>query len=214
MKPDLNKLEQRTQAGKQLAATACVLAAFLAVSLSAAQTKTEHDELQRRLQAAQSAREAGKPEDVARANALVVAEGLREDAAIEMLTGNAARAAELYNDSLSFEVKTEVYAELAYADAEAKEYDKAITAAEYALKNNPNDLRALRVLASAWTQKNEPAKAEPYFAAIAKAKPEVDNFYPLGVCQLAIKTPESHKRAVESFEQMKKIAGTADRCMC
>lgn len=207
MKPGNYKPEQRTQAGGSLVFIAHLIVALMSVILCAAQTKPEHDELERRLKTAQAARDAGKPEDVARANSLVVAEGLREDAAIEMLTGNAARAAELYRESLSFEVKTEVYSNLAYAEAEARDYDKAIEAAEHALKNDPSDLRALRVLASAWTQKGEAAKAEPYFAAIVKARPEVDNYYPLAVCQLAIKTPASHKRAIESFEQMKKIAG-------
>ncbi len=207
MKPLHCKLAHIHQAGKALAFTSCVMLSLLPATLCVAQAKPEHDELQRRLQAAQSVRETGKPEDVARANALVVAEGLREDASIEMLTGNAARAAELFRESLSFEVKTEVYSELAYVEAEARNYDKAIEAAEYALKSNANDLRALRVLASAWTQKSEPAKAEPYFLAIVKLRPEVDNYYPLAVCQLAIKTPESHKRAIESFDQMKKLAG-------
>ncbi len=165
------------------------------------------DELETRLKAAQAARASGKPEDVARANAQVIAEGLREDAAIELATGDPKRAAELYRESLAFEDSAPVYADLAYAEARATEYDKAIYAAEVALKAEPNNLRLLRVLASSWTQKGEPAKAEPYFIAIVKAQPDVDNYYPLAVCQLAIKTPEARQRALASFDEMKKLAG-------
>lgn len=169
--------------------------------------KYAQDELEIRLKAAQAVRLTGTPADVARANALVIAEGLREDAAIELATGDPKRAAELYRESIQFEDSISAYAELAYAEARAAEYDKAIEAAEVALKAEPRNVRLMRVLASSWTQKGEPVKAEPYFIAIVKAQPDVDNYYPLAVCQLAIKTPEARQRALASFDEMKKLAG-------
>ena len=78
---------------------------------------------------------------------------------------------------------------------------------DFVLAANPNDLRAVRVLASALTQNGDYAQAVEPFTRIAHAQPSVENLYPLAMCLLQTRKPEDKVRAVAVFEQMKQIAG-------
>ena len=96
---------------------------------------------------------------------------------------------------------------LGTAEIQAGKYEDAIQQAKQALAANPNDLRAIRVLASALIQHGDYAEAVEPFTRIAKAEPTVENLYPLAMCLLQTKKPEDKVRAVAVFEQMKQTAG-------
>jgi tetratricopeptide (TPR) repeat protein len=179
-------------------------AASRGASIYKQQTKTE---LEARVAAAQAARDSVDPTAIASANHLVVAAALREIGDLKVVESEYAKAIEFYRDSLQYENIPGAYAAMAFAEIQAGELDKAIQFAEQAHALDPANLRADRVLASAYDQKGEYAKAVEPFARIAKADPSVDNLYPLAVCLLQTRQPADKQRAAAVFEQMKRLAG-------
>jgi tetratricopeptide (TPR) repeat protein len=194
--------------------------AFAAATLCAAsvQTAERHstpahkprpaqDLLEARIAAAEAARDSGDPQAAEAANRLVIAAALRETAGLKLLEPDVPRAIELYHASLPFEDLPATNAELAFAELQAHDLDQAIQFAQQAHAADPRNIRADRVLASAYDQKGEYAKAVEPFSRVAQAEPTVDNLYPLAVCLLQTKKPEDKQRAAAVFEQMKRIAG-------
>ena len=189
------------------AALAILLLAPLAASAEAERHSPAKDDLEARVAAAAAARDAGDPVAIARANYLVIAETEREIAEVKLVESADAEAIELYRNSLQYEETPSADVELAFAETQAGDLDKAIQFARKALASDPESLRAERILASALDQQGKYEEAVEPFSKIAKAEPSVDNLYPLAQCLLQTRKPEYQARAADVFEQMKKIAG-------
>jgi tetratricopeptide (TPR) repeat protein len=195
-----------------------LLVAFGAVSFGAAQ-QTPHrpsavqkgqlapEELERRVAAAEQARNSGDPSTVAAANRLVIGSALRELASLKLVESDYSAAIGLYRSSLEFEDRPAIYEPLGYSELQAGHLDEAIELGEKAHAEDPRNLGADRLLASSLDQKGEYVKAVEPFTRIATAEPTVDNLYPLAECLLQTKRPEDRQRAIEVFAQMKRIAG-------
>jgi tetratricopeptide (TPR) repeat protein len=195
-----------------------LLVAFGAVSFGAAQ-QTPHrpsavqkgqlapEELERRVAAAEQARNSGDPSTVAAANRLVIGSALRELASLKLVESDYSAAIGLYRSSLEFEDRPAIYEPLGYSELQAGHLDEAIELGEKAHAEDPRNLGADRLLASSLDQKGEYVKAVEPFTRIATAEPTVDNLYPLAECLLQTKKPEDRQRAIEVFAQMKRIAG-------
>jgi tetratricopeptide (TPR) repeat protein len=164
-------------------------------------------ELEARLAAAAAARKAGDPVAVARANYLVIASALREIADLKVVESDDSKAVELYRSSLQYEDLPGTYVAMAFAEIQAGDFDSAIQSAQHALAADAGNLRAEKILASAFDQKGEYAQAVEPFTRIAHAEPTVENLYPLAECLLQTGKPEDKARAVSVFDQMVKIAG-------
>jgi tetratricopeptide (TPR) repeat protein len=165
------------------------------------------DLLETRVAAAAAARDSGNPQTTEAANRLVIAAALRELAEVKLVESDAAKAIELDRQSLAYEDSAQTYAEMAFAELRAHDLAAAVELADKAHAADPGNMRADRVLASAYDQEGEYAQAVEPFMRVAHAEPTVDNLYPLAVCLLQTHKPEDKQRAVEVFEQMKKIAG-------
>lgn len=163
--------------------------------------------LDARIAAAQQARSSGNPAAIAAANQLLIAEALRQVAELKLIEGDFANSIQLYQDSLKLESLPGAYSALAFAEVQAGDLNKAIEFAAQAQSKDPKDLRAARVLASAYDQKGLYSQAVGPFTQVANADPSVDNLYPLAVCLLQTKKTEDKLRAESVFEQMKKTAG-------
>lgn len=164
-------------------------------------------ELDKRLAAAAVARDSGDPAAAQLANERLIAVALSELARLRMAQQTYPQAVELYRSSLQFEDTSSTRLDLATAEIQAGKFEDAIKQAKQALAANPNDLRAVRVLASALTQSGNYGQAVEPFTRIARAQPTVENLYPLAMCLLQTRKPDDKVRAVAVFEQMKQVAG-------
>jgi tetratricopeptide (TPR) repeat protein len=164
-------------------------------------------ELNSRIAAASAARDSGDPSATQRANELLIASALRELAGLRMAESAFPQSIELYSSSLRFEDTADTRFDLATAEIQAGKFDDAIRQAQQIQAAKPNDIRADRILASAWTQKGDCAHAIEPFSRIARANPSVENLYPLAMCLLQTHKPEDKTRAIQVFEQMKQTAG-------
>ncbi|MGO9340376.1 MAG: tetratricopeptide repeat protein [Terracidiphilus sp.] len=169
--------------------------------------RPDQNVLESRIAAAEAARDSGDPEATEAANRLVIAAALRETADLKLLLSDVPKAIELYRASLPFEDRPATNAAIAFAELQAHDLDLAIQFAEQAHAADPANIRADRVLASAYDQKGEYAKAVEPFSRVAHAEPTVDDLYPLAVCLLQTKKSEDKQRAAAVFEQMKHVAG-------
>jgi len=177
-------------------------------SVSAAQKgPSGGDELVGRVAAADRARSAGDPTTVAAANRLVIASALRELASLKLVEADYTESIDLYRSSIKFEDVPAVYEPLGYAELQAGNVNEAIELGQKAHADDPHNLGADRLLASALDQKGEYVNAVEPFTRIAMAEPTVDNLYPLAECLLQTKKPDDKERAIEVFAQMKRTAG-------
>jgi tetratricopeptide (TPR) repeat protein len=195
-----------------------LFAVFGALSFGAAQ-QTAHrpaagqqrqvapDELEARVAATEQARRSGDASTVAATNRLVIASALRELAGLKLAESDYTASIGLYRNSMEFEDRPAVDEPLGYAELQTGHLDEAIELGEKAHADDPHNLGADRLLASALDQKGEYVKAVEPFTRIATAEPTVDNLYPLAECLLQTKRPEDKQRAIEVFAQMKRIAG-------
>jgi tetratricopeptide (TPR) repeat protein len=176
-------------------------------SPSTQKTDTAPTELDKRLADARSARDSGDPAAAQLANERLIATALSELARLRLIEKIYPQAVELYSSSLQFEESPATRLELGTAEIQAGKFKEAIEQAKQVLAANPNDLRAVRVLASALTQNGDYAQAVEPFTRIARAQPSVENLYPLAMCLLQTKKPEDKLRAAAVFEQMKQAEG-------
>jgi len=200
------------------AGCAVLMLALLAPSSAPAQAAPRHaaqahktqpapDELGELISAAAAARSSGDSVAVARANYLVIAAALRELAELRVLESDDSEAVELYRNSLQYEDSPGTYTAMGFAAIQSGDFDQAIEFAKKVLAADPGNLRAERILASAFDQKGEYAQAIEPFSKVAQADPTVENLYPLAECLLQTGKPEDKARAAAVFDQMKKIAG-------
>jgi tetratricopeptide (TPR) repeat protein len=157
--------------------------------------------------AAQKARSSGDPSQVAKANRLVIAAAMRELGDLRLVQSDYGGSVRLYADSLEYEEVADTYIRMGVAEMQAGHLDQAAEDGRKAHAADPKSIRADRLLAAALDQKGDYAAAVEPFTWITKAEPSVDNLYPLAECLLQTKKPADRQRAVEVFDQMKRIAG-------
>src|SRR5258705_297044 len=217
--PKFATLSRLRYHGSATASCAAIATLSLLVPCAAlAQTQVPHPastgkttlaptDLQKRLAAAGAARDSGDPVEAQLANERLIAIALSELARLRMAEQAYPRAVELYSSSLHFEDLPSTRLDLGTAEIQAGKFEDAIKQAKQVLASDPNDLRAVRVLASALTQNGDYAQAVEPFTRIAHAQPSIENLYPLAMCLLQTRKPDDKLQAAAVFEQMKQIAG-------
>ena len=126
---------------------------------------------------------------------------------LRSIEGAYPQAIEIYKTSLDFEDSPATRADLALTEAQAGRYDEAIELAQQVRVSDPASLKADRVLASAYAQKGEYAKAVDSFTRVANAQPSIESYYALANCLLQTGKPEDKAHAQAIFDQMVKTAG-------
>ncbi len=168
-------------------------------------------ELEKRLAAAQDARNAGDAAAIAVANERLIALALRELAQLRLIQSAYPQAIELYHRSLEFEDIPDTHVDLAIASLQAARLDDALTESSKVLAADTNNARAWNVSAQANIKKGDYAKAAEAFDRAARLNPDIGTLYSLGICLLEGKDgPDKEKnrlRANAVFQQMMQLAG-------
>lgn len=110
-------------------------------------------EVQRRQRALDSARQADDPAAIARASGLVVAAGLRNVAALQLVRGEASAAVETCRRSVDFDDVPETHVELALAYLNAGHSDQALDQVTDVLVADSANALAWRVQGQVWMAK-------------------------------------------------------------
>jgi tetratricopeptide (TPR) repeat protein len=149
----------------------------------------------------------GNPAEVEHASELVVALALRELGHLRLVESAYGQASELYARSLDFENLPDTRIDLAIAEEVSGLSDKAIEETDRALLDDPNNARAFRVLARAWTAKRDYPRAARAMVRVAELAPTLENIYVSATALLATKDAGDRQRADQAFAQMTKMAG-------
>lgn len=169
--------------------------------------KTSKDELQERIEAAQTARGSGDAETVSQANRRLIGLALRQLAQLRRIESAYRQASELYNRSLPFEDIPEARLDLATSELESNQPDDALRESGQVLGANPRLVRALNIQARAWVAKGQYAKAVEALERSEQLEPDVETLYSLGSCLLEIQSSDARERSGKVFAQMIKLAG-------
>ena len=161
-------------------------------------------ELQKRMKVAAAARNAGDPGAVERANAALIAFGLRQMGQLRLLETALPESIELYRRSLVFEDIPDTHVDLAIAHLSANRLDDALLETKMALTADPKNVRAWTVQGKVWMKKQDPSKAAESLLRSVELQPDVEVAYSLGVSLLAAKEPE---KAQIVFHNMVEMAG-------
>jgi tetratricopeptide (TPR) repeat protein len=168
---------------------------------------TAVDELQTRLQAAAAARDSHNPQEVARANARVVALALRRLANIRIAETAFSQAEELYRRSLSWEEPAETHVGIAICALYANRPDDSLAEAAKALALEPNNARAFNIQGKAWMKKRDFRKAADSLQRSVDLHPEFESAYALGVSLLSLNDPASKQQAAKVFDTIVQSVG-------
>jgi tetratricopeptide (TPR) repeat protein len=160
------------------------------------------DELQTRLASAATARDGGDPAAVARANFPLLALALRRLGYIRLNEGVFPQAGDLFQRSLSWEDAAETHVGLASYFLYSNRPDDSLVEASKALLLDPGNARAFNVQGKAWMKKRDYRKAVESLKRVLEIQPEFEPAYALGVSLLALKDPESKKKAAEVFDSI------------
>ncbi|HZD48907.1 MAG TPA: tetratricopeptide repeat protein [Silvibacterium sp.] len=164
-------------------------------------------ELNKRILAAEAARNSRDLNGTVLANKLLIASALRAMGRLRLLESAYAQSGELYRESLDFEDSQEAHVEFARTSLLAGRPDDAIAEAQRALLAKPNDVGNYLILGRAYMQKGDFPKATEALSRAAQLQPQIETYYSLAICWLSLKTPDGNKRAQAVFEQMKAMAG-------
>jgi tetratricopeptide (TPR) repeat protein len=167
----------------------------------------KQSELQKRIAAAQSARDSGDPAAVDVANRRLIADALRELAQLRLIERAYPQSAELYRRSLEFEGDPNARLDLATADIQSNQSDDAIAESGKVVSLEPSNIRALNLNGTAWAQKGDYSKAVDAFEQAARIKPDIETLYSLATCLLQTKTPPAREKSSRVFERMIRVAG-------
>jgi len=164
-------------------------------------------ELRKRLDAAQAAQRSGNASAVAQANKRLIGLALREIAQLRLVETAYSPAIELYRRSLDFEDIPDTRVDLAIAELQSGQFDRAIEEAGVALRGDPENARALNVSGRAWMGKQEYGRAAEAFARSIQLHPDLETSYTLGICLLQTKDSADKQRAAEVFDGMIRTNG-------
>lgn len=216
-----------TPAGKGIVTAAAVLVAAgcFAASLSIAQARQrtfngrrpvpaadagespDQVELNRRIQAADAAQKSGNPAAIERENKRLIAEGLRLMGKLRLAESAFPQSAQLFRTSLELENAPGLYDDLAIALQLAGQQDEAISEAQKALTETPNDAKAYITMGRAYLAKGDFDRAAAAFAHATRIHPDVDVLYSQAQSWLSSKDPDGRKRADAVFAEMRAMAG-------
>lgn len=168
-----------------------------------AQDSSALAELQKRLAAAQAARNSGDPEAVTRAVRALVALALREMAHLRLAEGAHPASIDLYQRSLDFEDTPGTRIDLAVADLQSEKPDDALTEAGRAILADPTDPRGWHVQGVAYMMKKEYSQAAESLRRSIAIRDDHQAAYSLAVCLL-----DAHRKeqAAAVFKDMEKGA--------
>ena len=182
-----------------------------AVKAEAASKSPAEAELEKRLAAAQDARQTGDSAAIAQANERLIAFALRELAQMRLIESAYPQATELYHRSLEYEDSPDTRVDLAIAELYANHPEDALAESGKALTAVPDNARALNVSARALMKKGDYAKAAEAFDHVVRLNPDLDTLYSLGICLLQIKDANNKEknmqRAAAVFQEMMRLAG-------
>lgn len=164
-------------------------------------------ELNRRIEAANSAQRSGNPATIAQANQKLLAWLLHAMGQLRISEGAYPQAAELYRASLKFELLPGIHSDLALADGLAGNQDEAIQQAKLAVADHPRDPHAYITLGRAYIAKKEYASADKVLTQAARLHPDINTLYLLAISWLSAGQPDSRRHADAVFAQMKAMAG-------
>jgi tetratricopeptide (TPR) repeat protein len=156
-------------------------------------------ELQKRMKAAEAARQSEDPAAIAQANGLLIAFCLREMGQLRLLEGAYPESIALYRRSLDFEDLPDVRVDLAIAYLDANKLDDSLAQAKQAIASDPKNARAWNVQGKVWIRKEDPNKAAESLQRSIELHPDVEAAYSLGIALLSAKQKE---KADAVFQQM------------
>jgi tetratricopeptide (TPR) repeat protein len=165
------------------------------------------DELDSRIEAANSAKATGDVSAIARANERVIPIALRMMARIRGLEHAYPQAIELYQQSIVFEDDPAVRIELAGSALQGSRPDLAIEQTQKALAIDPHSDQAALMLGQAYIDKQDYPKAAEVLTHAVEQKPDIQTYYSLAICWLSAGDAASKAKAGAVFEQMKVFAG-------
>jgi tetratricopeptide (TPR) repeat protein len=144
-------------------------------------------ELQRRVEAAQAARQSQDAAAIALANRKLIAIALREMAQLRLLETAYPESIELYRHSLDFEDIPDTRVDLAIADLDANKLEDALAQTNQVLASDPKNARAWNVQGKVWIQKQDANKAAESLEHSVEIHPDVEAAYSLGIAFLMAK---------------------------
>jgi tetratricopeptide (TPR) repeat protein len=160
-------------------------------------------ELQKRLAAAQAARNSGDPDAVARASHLLIALALREMAHLRLVEGALPASIDIYKRSLDFEDTPGTRIDLAVAYLQSEKPDDALTEAGKAILADPSDPRGWHVQGAAYLMKKEYTQAADSLRRSISIRNDHEAAYSLAVSLLGAHQKE---QAAAVFKLMEKGA--------
>jgi tetratricopeptide (TPR) repeat protein len=178
-----------------------------AIKSSPKRTAAAADELDKRVEAARSARTSGDPLSASLANKLVISLALKQLGRLRLVESAYPQAVEIYRRSLDFEEAPETRVDLALSELGANRTDEALADTNRVLSVDPDNVRALTVRGRAFMSKQEYSKAAEALAHAVQLAPDVETFYSLGISLLSTKDPADKVRAAAVFQQMIQFAG-------
>jgi tetratricopeptide (TPR) repeat protein len=161
-------------------------------------------ELQTRLQALDSAKQAGDPVVISNTSRSVVALGLREMGSIELVQASATAAIEAYRRSVDFENSVATRTDLAMAYLRAGRSDESLSTITDVLVADSDDSRAWYVQGKVWMTKGRYDNAVTSFSRVLSRQDDPAASYLLGAALLHLKERE---RARESFRKLSDRTG-------
>jgi tetratricopeptide (TPR) repeat protein len=169
--------------------------------------KASEDELDKRIEAARSARGSGSPLAAAKANAQVISLALRRLGRLRLVESAYPQAIEICRRSLDFEDSPQTRLDLAMSELGANHADDALSDLTRVLALDPNNVRALTIAGRTYMSKQEYAKASEALSRAVQITPNIEAFYSLGISLLSTKKPADKERAAAVFQQMVQFAG-------
>jgi tetratricopeptide (TPR) repeat protein len=161
-------------------------------------------ELQKRMKAAEVARQSEDPGAIAQANGRLIAFCLREMGQLRLLEAAYPESIELYRRSLDFEDIPDTRVDLAIAYLNSNKLDDSLAQANQAIASDPRNGRAWNVQGKVWIRKQDANKAAESLQRSIELRPDVEASYSLGIALLTAKQKE---KADAVFQQMVESLG-------
>jgi tetratricopeptide (TPR) repeat protein len=165
------------------------------------------DELQTRLRAVESAKQAGNPDSVAPANRLLLATAFRKLANVRIAQTAFPQAESLSRLSLTYEDAAETHVGIAVSALYANRPDDSLAEASKALAIDPQSARAWNIQGKAFMKKRYYRNAVASLQRSVEIRPEFESAYALGVSLLSLKDPDSKKKAADVFATITSAVG-------
>lgn len=150
-------------------------------------------ELQSRVQALESAKQAGDPAVITPASRSVLAAALAEMGEMELMQASAPAAIQAYRRSVDFENSLATRVDLALAYLQALRLDEALSVVTDVLVADPENARACYVQGKVWMAKKRYDNAVTSFSRVLSLQDDPAASYLLGAAFLQLKQTEKAK---------------------